>query len=507
MFLNGTIAEESWFDDDVTPQLFRDELNAGSGDITVWINSPGGDCIAAAQIYNMLMEYKGNVIVKIDGIAASAASVIAMAGTKVCVSPVSMLMIHNPSAGIYGNTAVMQKAIEMLDEVKESIVNAYEIKTGMSRAKISHLMDAETWMDANSAVEMGFADEILQRSVTDEIEIPQVNMVYSQVAVTNSLMSKIAKKCRIEPKAEETKTKADSLMDRLNLMKIGGNYTMTIQELREARNKAWEGAKAFVESKRDKDGLLSEEDAKTYAEMEKKVKDYSLEIERMEQMDALENEMRKPINTPIVTKPATDKPKDVRTGRASDEYKEGMLKALRSNFKQITNILQEGVDADGGYLVPEEYDNRLIDVLDEENIMRKLGHKITTSGEHKINIAATKPAAAWIEEGGALQFGEATFDQILLDAHKLHVAIKVTEELLYDNAFGLENYIITQFGKALANAEEDAFLNGSGVGQPLGLFADKGGGTVAGSTTTLKAEDIISLVYSLKRPYRKMHLS
>lgn len=159
MFLNGTIAEESWFDDDVTPQLFRDELNAGSGDITVWINSPGGDCIAAAQIYNMLMEYKGNVIVKIDGIAASAASVIAMAGTKVCVSPVSMLMIHNPSAGIYGNTAVMQKAIEMLDEVKESIVNAYEIKTGMSRAKISHLMDAETWMDANSAVEMGFADE------------------------------------------------------------------------------------------------------------------------------------------------------------------------------------------------------------------------------------------------------------------------------------------------------------------------------------------------------------
>lgn len=219
LFLNGTIAEESWFDDDVTPQLFRDELNAGSGDITVWINSPGGDCIAAAQIYNMLMEYKGNVTVKIDGIAASAASVIAMAGTKVCVSPVSMLMIHNPSAGIYGNTAEMQKAIEMLDEVKESIVNAYEIKTGMSRAKISHLMDAETWMDANSAVEMGFADEILQRSVTDEIEIPQVSMVYSQVAVTNSLMNKIAKKCKIEPKAEETKIKADSLMDRLNLMK------------------------------------------------------------------------------------------------------------------------------------------------------------------------------------------------------------------------------------------------------------------------------------------------
>ena len=219
LFLNGTIAEESWFDDDVTPQLFRDELNAGSGDITVWINSPGGDCIAAAQIYNMLMEYKGNVTVKIDGIAASAASVIAMAGTKVCVSPVSMMMIHNPMTVAMGNTGEMQKAIEMLDEVKESIINAYEIKTGISRAKISHLMDAETWMDANSAVEMGFADEILKRSVTDEIEIPQVSMVYSKAAVTNSLMDKIAAKCRIKPKTEETKTKADALMDRLILLK------------------------------------------------------------------------------------------------------------------------------------------------------------------------------------------------------------------------------------------------------------------------------------------------
>ena len=221
---------------------------------------------------------------------------------------------------------------------------------------------------------------------------------------------------------------------------------MTIQELREARNKAWQGAKAFVESKRDKDGLLSKEDAEAYAEMEQKIKDYSAEIERMEQMEALENELNKPVNTPILTNPQQpgggEKPK---TGRASDEYREGMLAALRSNFKQVSNVLQEGVDADGGYLVPEEYDSRLIDVLEEENIMRKLGTKITTSGDHKINIAATKPAAAWIEEGGALTFGDATFDQILLDAHKLHVAIKVTEELLYDNAFGLESYIIAQF--------------------------------------------------------------
>lgn len=280
---------------------------------------------------------------------------------------------------------------------------------------------------------------------------------------------------------------------------------MTILELRELRNKAWEGAKAFVESRRDKDGLLSAEDAKAYAEMEKKIKDYSAEIERMEQMDAMEKEMNKPVSTPIVTKPMTaDGKEKKKTVRASDAYKNGMLTALRTNFRQVSDILQEGVDADGGYLVPEEYDSRLIDTLEEENIMRKLGRVITTSGEHKINIAATKPAAVWIEEGGALSFGDATFSQILLDAHKLHVAIKVTEELLYDNAFGLESYIIDQFGKALANAEEDAFLNGTGVGQPLGLFAKTGGGTTAETlTAALKADDILNLIYALKRPYRK----
>lgn len=277
-----------------------------------------------------------------------------------------------------------------------------------------------------------------------------------------------------------------------------------ILEMRENRKKAWEAAKAFVETKRDKDGLLSEEDAKTYAEMEKKVQAYAAEIERMEQMEAMEAEMNRPVNIPIVTKPVSDKQMPEKKGRAADAYKAAMLDALRSGFKRVSNVLQEGVDTDGGYLVPEEYDNRLIDVLDEENIMRKLGTRITTSGEHKINIAATKPAASWIEEGGALSFGDATFEQILMDAHKLHVAIKVTEELLYDNAFGLENYIITQFGKALANAEEDAFLNGDGVGKPLGLFAASGGGQIAETlTAAVKADDIINLVYALKRPYRK----
>ena len=222
LFLNGTIAEESWFDDDVTPQLFKDELTSGSGDITVWINSPGGDCVAAAQIYNMLMDYPGNVTVKIDGIAASAASVIAMAGTKVLVSPVSMLMIHNPATIAFGDTAEMQKAIAMLDEVKESIINAYEIKTGLSRAKLSRLMDAETWMDAHSAVELGFADEIMKRQTDSEVDDDgegTSTTLYSRAAVTNSLMDKLAAKCRIQQKPVAPERSVDTLMERLNLIK------------------------------------------------------------------------------------------------------------------------------------------------------------------------------------------------------------------------------------------------------------------------------------------------
>ena len=279
---------------------------------------------------------------------------------------------------------------------------------------------------------------------------------------------------------------------------------MTIQELREKRNTAWNAAKAFLDSHRTEKGTLTAEDDATYTRMEQDIADLGKEIARLERQEALDAELSKPVNTPLTSKPTTGKQPEGKTGRASDEYRKGMLTALRTNFRQVSNVLQEGVDADGGYLVPEEYDRRLIQTLSEENIMRRLGHVITTSGEHKINIAATKPAAAWIEEGGALQFSDATFAQILLDAHKLHVAIKVTEELLYDSAFNLESYIIEQFGKALANAEEDAFLNGTGVGQPLGLFAEVGGGHVAGTlSAALKADDVLGLIYELKRPYRK----
>ena len=208
--MNGTIAEESWFDDDVTPQIFKDELNAGSGDITVWINSPGGDCVAAAQIYNMLTQYKGNVTVKIDGIAASAASVIAMAGNTVLMSPVSMMMIHNPATVAFGDHSEIQKAMDMLAEVKESIINAYVIKTGLSRSKLSHLMDAETWMDANKAVELGFADDIITRAETkpntdpeeededdesteEKEKKPTDSMLFSRKAINNALMNKLEK--------------------------------------------------------------------------------------------------------------------------------------------------------------------------------------------------------------------------------------------------------------------------------------------------------------------------
>ena len=209
--IDGVIAEESWFDDDVTPKLFREQLNAGNGDIVLYVNSPGGDCVAASQIYTMLMEYKGRVTVKIDGIAASAASVIAMAGTEVLMAPTSLLMIHNPLTVAIGDTEEMQKAIVMLDEVKESIINAYELKTGLSRAKIAHFMDAETWMNAQKAIELGFADGILTRDTGVPDGIPINGYQYSRRAVTNSLLSKI-------PKIEH-KHPSEPLYQRLNLLK------------------------------------------------------------------------------------------------------------------------------------------------------------------------------------------------------------------------------------------------------------------------------------------------
>lgn len=189
--LNGTIAEESWFDDDVTPQMFKDELFSGNGPVTVWLNSPGGDCIAASQIYSMLMDYPHNVTVKIDGIAASAGSVIAMAGTKVLMSPTALVMIHNPATTAFGDHKDMSKAIDMLDEVKESIINAYEIRTGLSHTQLSHMMDEETWMNAKKAIELGFADGLLEDNKNTEDD---EGYIFSASAVERTLINKINRK-------------------------------------------------------------------------------------------------------------------------------------------------------------------------------------------------------------------------------------------------------------------------------------------------------------------------
>lgn len=212
--LNGTIAEESWFDDDVTPKMFKDELMSGSGPITIWINSPGGDCIAASQIYSMLMDYKGTVTVKIDGIAASAASVIAMAGTKVIMAPTALIMIHNPSTTAMGDHRDMAKAIELLEEVKESIINAYEIKTKQTRTVLSHLMDAETWMNAKKAVEMGFADEIMEDEKKKQSDD---SYAFSTHDYARNLMNKITKKESREP--IKTGRKVDDLKNKLDTIK------------------------------------------------------------------------------------------------------------------------------------------------------------------------------------------------------------------------------------------------------------------------------------------------
>ena len=225
--INGEIASESWFDDDVTPKLFKDELLSGTGPITIWLNSPGGDCIAASQIYSMLMDYPGEVTVKVDGIAASAASVIAMAGTKVLMAPTALMMIHNPMTLAWGDRSEMTKAIEMLDEVKESIVNAYEIKTGLSRAKISHLMDAETWMNANKAIELGFADDILEdkkKCAADETAFSFAARS-SEMRLMNRLEAKYGRKTEtkecssVEAEEEGKGTRIEELEKRLSLLK------------------------------------------------------------------------------------------------------------------------------------------------------------------------------------------------------------------------------------------------------------------------------------------------
>lgn len=279
---------------------------------------------------------------------------------------------------------------------------------------------------------------------------------------------------------------------------------INIKELREKRTKAWDEAKKFAESKKDENGLMSDEDFKTYEEMERTIENYTREIERKMREEEMDKNLEKPTTKALTSQPSTFNEEE-KPMRARNVYKKSMMKALKSNFRDITNELKVGADESGGYLVPEEFESEIVKGLEEENIVRKLATKVQTSGLHKINIAATKPAALWVEEGGQLTFGDGTFDQISLDAHKLHVGIKVTEELLYDSAFNLEKYITEEFTRALANAEEDAFLNGDGVNKPTGIFDSKKGGELGLTTKaqTITADELIDLVYSLDRPYRK----
>ncbi|MBU3100669.1 MULTISPECIES: head maturation protease, ClpP-related [Clostridium] len=215
LYFDGYIAQDSWFDDDITPKQFKAELTATVGDVSVWLNSPGGDVFAASQIYTMLKEYKGKVTVKIDGMAASAASVIAMAGAEILMSPVAIMMIHNPSTVIFGEAVDLQCGIDMLSEVKESIINAYEQKTGLPRNKISKMMDSETWFSAKKAVELGFADKVLYEPDQDE---SAEGFIFDKVTVTNALIKKIPKAKQTQPVAE-TGTPHEQLLKRLDLIK------------------------------------------------------------------------------------------------------------------------------------------------------------------------------------------------------------------------------------------------------------------------------------------------
>ena len=280
--------------------------------------------------------------------------------------------------------------------------------------------------------------------------------------------------------------------------------TFSVNELRENRAKAWEKAKNFLDSHRDENGMLSAEDVAAYEKMEAQIIGMGEEIKRTERSFALDAELSRPVGSPLTNLPGSTG--NMKTGRASNEYKEAMLSALRSNFRHISNVLVEGTDSAGGYLVPTEYDERLIEKLEQENILRRLGTVIQTSGERKINVAATKPTASWVEEGGELVFSDPTFSQVILDSYKLVVATKASEELLADNQYDLEGFLIRSFGQALANAEEDAFINGNGSSKPTGILDATGGGQVAvtaASSTAITADEIIELVYSLKRNYRE----
>ena len=283
---------------------------------------------------------------------------------------------------------------------------------------------------------------------------------------------------------------------------------MTINELRSKRAKLWEGTKAFLETHRRENGTLSAEDDATYTKMEQEISDLGREISRLERQEAMDSELSKPVNTPITTRPGAAK-EDTKTGRASDAYRKNFWNAMRSKNpdRSITDALQIGTDSEGGYLIPDEFERNLLSGLEENNIFRTLANIIqTTSGDRKIPIVASHGSAAWVDEEGAYSESDDAFAQITLGAYKLGTMMKVSDELLNDSVFDLENYLSGEFARRIGNAEEDAFINGDGVGKPTGILAAKGGadiGVTTSSGTAFTADDLINLYHSLLTPYRK----
>jgi len=277
---------------------------------------------------------------------------------------------------------------------------------------------------------------------------------------------------------------------------------MTINEMIQKRAKVWETAKNFVDTHENENGVLSAEDNETYSRMEKEIEDLTAAIDRQQRAEAREAELNRPVNTPITERPA--KQVEEKTGRASNAYKEDFGAHLRGQ-RLVHNVLSEGVQADGGYLVPEEFERQIVMGLDESNVVRGLAKVITTSAERKIPVAATHSTAAWTAENGAYTPSDPSFDQKTIDAYKLTDLVKVSIELLQDSAFNLEEYIAAEFARAFGIAEEEAFCVGTGTGQPTGIFTANGGqvGVTAGATNAITADELISLVYALKSPYRR----
>ena len=287
---------------------------------------------------------------------------------------------------------------------------------------------------------------------------------------------------------------------------------MTILELREKRAKAWEAAKAFLDSHRKENGVLSAEDDAAYTKMEQEITDLGKEIARLERQEALDAELNRPVNKPLTGKPMNGRLEDDgegKTGRASDEYKKNFWNAMRSKAPapNVTNALQIGTDSEGGYLVPDEFENTLVEALEEENVFRQMAKIIqTSSGDRKIPVVATKGTASWMDEEGAYPESDDSFGQVSIGAYKLGTMIKVSEELLNDSVFDLQSYITREFARRIGSKEEEAFFTGNGTGKPLGILAATGGaqtGITAASSTAVTADELIDLYYSLKSPYRK----